>query len=410
MSTRYNENWLTSYLKMTSATEPASRFHLWTAITIIAAMLGRKCEIEFGPTILHPNLYTVFVGPPGIRKSEAIKYGEELLQPLRDQGIKGLATAPDIVTRQEFYQQIVDAEFTDYFPSGEPFVHSSLFVIAPELVIFLNEKDIVQRLGDLCAFYDGKAKFHYKPKQAAAAYAIKPSVWILGATTPNWIQISMPQLAVGGGMTSRTIFVVATSKGKHISYTDMPKFDEELRNSLICDLAEIKKLIGKFTFDPQAVNYYREWYHKAYPNHGIKDQRLLSYVERLPSMMVKVAMVISAAQRDDMIVTQKDLRLSIKFFSDLHQLMPLAFGGQGLSNIGAQTNIVKEMIRDRTIISEAELLATLDMHISKFDLVRIMETLLTSRYCRCDVLQGEKCYIYAQKPITDGAEADETTS
>lgn len=402
---RHCENWIESYLSLVKETEPAKRFHLWTAVTIVAAMLGRKCEIDFGPETVHPNLYTVLTGPPGIRKSVAIKYGESILTKVIE--TQGIAPAPDIVTRQEFFRQLEVAEKTDYGPDGQPFIHSSLLVIAPELVVFLQEKDINQRLADLCALYDGKAHLLYKTKTQGQTYAVQPSVWILGATTPNWIQISMPQLAVGGGMTSRTIFVVSMSKGKHIPYTRMPPFDEELKSKLIYDLAEIKRMIGKFFFDKQAVDYYENWYVNAFPCHGIKDQRLLSYIERLPSMVVKVAMVSSAAQRDTGIVTAADLSYAVKCFGELHRTMPLAFGGQGMSHLGAQTNMVKELLRNRIVISEAEILDTLHMHVTKYDLERIKETLTGAKFCRIDVNKGEKAWFLSENEIRLGKEIKE---
>ena len=395
--TRFCSNWLMSYMKMVEETEPSKRFHLWTAITIIAAMLGRKCEIEFGPEIVHPNLYTILTGPPGSRKSVAIKYGTMILDKVMETH-PGVANVPDVITRQAFFQQLQGAETTDFL-NGKPFTHSSLFVVASELVTFFQGKDIDQRLADLCALYDGKNVFEYKTKTSGQVYAIKPSVWILGATTPNWIQISMPQLAVGGGMTSRTIFVVAVKKGRHISYTKMPSFDNELKNNLIYDLTEIRKMIGEFSMEDKAKQTYDEWYEKIYPNHNITDPRLLTYVERLPSMVIKVAMVNSAAKSDSKVISELDLRQAIGFFDDIHRSMPLAFGGHGMSKLSAQTNLVKELLRNRIIISEAEILATLDMHVSGQDLQQIKETLTTSRFCSIDRKDGDKIWMLSEKEI-----------
>lgn len=392
-------------MKLVKETEPSKRFHLWTAITIIAAMLGRKCEIEFGPEIVHPNLYTILTGPPGSRKSVAIKYGTIILDKAMESQ-PGVTNVPDVITRQAFFQQLQAAERTDYW-DGAPFVHSSLFVVASELVTFFQGKDIDQRLADLCALYDGKSTFEYKTKTSGAVYAINPSVWILGATTPNWIQVSMPQLAVGGGMTSRTIFVVSTKKGRHISYTKMPAFDKELTNHLVFDLTEIRKLIGRFHFDTTAKVAYDDWYENIYPNHNIKDPRLLTYAERLPSMIIKVAMVNSAAKGDSMVITELDLRQTIQFFNDIHITMPLAFGGHGMSRLSAQTNLVKELLRNRILISEAEILATLDMHISKYDLDQVKDTLLTSRFCRIELKNDQKYWFLSEAQIKQGVEVND---
>lgn len=385
-------------------TEPSHRFHLWTAVTIVAAMLGRKCEIEFGPETVHPNLYTVLTGPPGSRKSVAIKYGSAILSKAMASK-PGLASLSSVITRQAFFQQLAAAEQTDPDPANNSvFTHCSLFVIASELVTFFQGKDVNERMADLCDLYDGKNIFDYKTKTSGNIYAVRPSVWILGATTPNWIQVSMPQLAVGGGMTSRTIFVVSMNKGQHIPYTRMKPFDADLTNGLILDLNEIRKMIGKFRFDDEATKFYEFWYDGPYKEHGVKDPRLLTYIERLPSMIVKVAMVKSAARSDSMTITKEDLQGSICLFSDLHKTMPLAFGGHGMSKLSAQTNMVKELLRNRIYISEAEIMSTLDMHISKLDLVQIKDTLVSSRFCHIDLKDGERYWFLSDEQLKQGGE------
>jgi len=139
------------------------------------------------------------------------------------------------------------------------FVHSSLFVVAPELVVVIKENDH-ERLGYLCQLYDGLPKFEYKTKTSQNQYIVNPGLWLLSATTPNWIEIAMKQLGVGGGMTSRTIFVYAGQKGAHIPITRMKPFDPQLRAKLVTDLAEIRSLKGNFIVTKDADNLYAKWY------------------------------------------------------------------------------------------------------------------------------------------------------
>lgn len=392
---RQTDNWIMSYLRLVNDTEPPIRYHTWTAITMLASLLGRKCEMEFGPEIIHPNLYTILTGPPGVRKGSAIKYGVSLLKEL---GGSVMFTA-NVVTRQQFYGEIEACQAIDYLPSGEPFIHSSLFVVSDELVMFLEEKD-TRRLADLCDLYDGKPVFEYKTKKSGHNYAVNPSLWILAGTTPNWIQVCMPQLAAGGGMTSRTIFVVAEKKGKHIPLTKMRSFDPVLTAKLVSDMAEIKAMCGRFTVHSAAATYYEEWYEKVYPylTGQVKDERLKSYVERLPLMVTKVAMVIAASKRDDMIVYDRDVAQAVQLFNDIQIDMHRAFGGFGTSVISAQTYMVKDMIRERGAVARSEILSRLDMHISNWDLSRIMETLLMSKYCKPATIDNETFYVYKEVP------------
>jgi hypothetical protein len=385
---RLLDNWLQSYLKLTAETEPPSQFHLWSAITVIGAMLGRKCEVKLGPEVFFPSFYTVLIGPPGVRKGTAIKYAADLLGEVQNTTI-----APDAVTKEQLiaeFELVKDSVQID----GNMFMHSSLFVVAPELVVFIKENDH-ERLGYLCQLADGLKKFEYKTKTSGNEYIVNPGLWILGATTPNWIEIAMKQLGVGGGMTSRTIYVYASKKGKHIPVTRMKPFDPVLRSKLITDLGEIKRMAGRFTVTEEADNVYSKWYVGRYIETGIDDSRFASYWERLPSMIIKTSMVVSAAKRDDMVITATDVVHAIRMFEAIHPQMPQAFGGLGHNTLGSQTEMVRSLLREKGQLYKHQILHTLRMHISDWDFTRIRNGLIAERFCErkfCQV-QGDELLI-----------------
>lgn len=378
---------------MVEETEPCQFFHLWTAITIIGAMLGRKCEVKLGPEIFFPNLYTILIGPPGVRKGTAIKYGTDLLNE-----VEKVRRAPDAVTKEQLIGEFQDVQASVNI-NGNMLVHSSLLVIAPELVVFIKENDH-ERLGYLCQLYDGLDRFEYKTKTSTNYYAVNPCLWILGATTPNWIEIAMKQLGVGGGMTSRTVFVFSDKKGKHIAATDMPPFDPVLRSKLITDLAAIQQLTGRFEFTKEAEEIYKKWYHGEYLETGIDDGRFASYWERLPSMVIKVSMIVSASRRDDMIIKPSDTIQSIRMFREIHPQMPQAFGALGKNILGSQTEMVRNILRKRGKAYRHEILRTLRMHISDRDYFNIKNTLIAERFCirATDQEVGDELLIWAEKP------------
>jgi hypothetical protein len=380
---RLLDNWLLSYLELVAGTEPPSRYHLWVAITIIGAMLGRKCEVKLGPETFFPNLYTILVGPPGVRKGTAIKYGQSILKEIQ----KG-TNAPDVVTKEQLiaeFELVQDSINVD----GEMIVHSSMFVIAPELVNFIKENDY-ERLGYLCDLYDGRDEFIYKTKTSGNAHVVNPGLWILGATTPDWIELAMKQLGIGGGMTSRIICVYASTKGNHIPVTRMKPFDPVLRSKLITDLAEIRRMAGKFTVSKEADDTYSDWYLHRYLETSIDDDRFGSYWERLPSMIIKTSMIVSASRREDRVITPVDVIQSIRMFEAIHPEMPQAFGGLGKNVLGSQTEMVRNILRDKGQAYKHEILHTLRMHISIFDYDRIRNTLLAERFCRRETCQEQK--------------------
>ena len=68
---------------------------------------------------------------------------------------------------------------------------------------------------------------------------------LLGATTPHAINAYLPLEAIGGGVTSRIVFVYADGKKKIVI---MPSYDEDLKKALLQDLKEIHALVGSFGY------------------------------------------------------------------------------------------------------------------------------------------------------------------
>lgn len=385
-------NWISSYLQLVNDTEPPGRFHLWTAITIIGAMMGRKCTLQLGPELFFPNLYTVLVGPPGVRKGTAIKYGTGLMSQ-----VKGATMAPDAVTKEQLCKEMEQAQAQENI-DGEILSHSSLFVVAPELVVFIKENDH-ERLGYLCQLYDGLDRFEYKTKTSINAYVVNPGLWILGATTPNWIEIAMKQLGTGGGMTSRIVFVYAANKGKHIPATQMKPFDTVLRSKLIADLNEIKQMSGKFSITQEADTFFAKWYMGVYKDTKLEDSRLASYWQRLPSMVIKVAMIVSASKRTDKTVTEQDIRSAIRMFELITPDMAQAFGGLGQNTLGTQTEMIRNILRDRGTASKSHIMRTLRHALNEWDYQRCKNSLIAEKFCRRDFSQadGEELLICLEK-------------
>jgi hypothetical protein len=233
----------------------------------------------------------------------------------------------------------------------------------------------------LCQLYDCLDKFEYKTKTSTNQYITNPGLWILGATTPNWIEIAMKQLGVGGGMTSRTIYVFSAKKGKHIPVTRMVPFDPVLRAKLITDLASIRQMAGRFKVTAEADAVYSEWYEGRYKETSISDARFASYWERLPSMVIKTSMIISASKRDDMVIDAPDIIHAVRMFEAIHPDMPQAFGALGYNKFGPQTEMVRALLRERKSITRSQILQTLRHNLSEWDYQMCRNSLLAERFC-----------------------------
>jgi len=393
-SGRFLKNWIKSYIISRAKTEPSGRFHLWTAIMIISVCLGRKCTIQLGPELIFPNFYLIFVGPPASKKSTSIKYGAELLKE-----VTTIKFAPEAITRQQFFEELEAGSKTIQFSDGSILGYSSILVVAPELSVFMGDKKDLQRIADLCDMYDGRDQFIYKTKHSGCNFIANPSVWLWGATTPAWIEDSMPYLAVGGGLASRVVFVYAPGKAKAISLTDLEPFEPKLESQLIHDLTLIQEMKGSFQITPKGRETFKKWYIEVHPKIMPTDRRLLYFAERMPVMAIKLSMVISASQRDDMVITDQDILWSIRTLNELLPEMPMAFGGMGRNILGKQAQMVREMIKENKEIPKFLIMKTLRNEINEYDYQRIKLSLLGEKFIRLDYREHEEWLI-----LTEGEE------
>lgn len=197
-------------------------------------------------------------------------------------------------------------------------------------------------------------------------------------------------------MTSRTIFVYADKRSKKVSLTKMVPFDKTIVAQLTNDLLEIKKMSGYFTVTPDADTAYTDWYDGPYDHFPIKDDRFETYWGRLPGMIIKVAMVLSAAKRDDMTITADDIIHSIRLFDHIHPQMPKAFGAMGHNSLGKQTEMVRNLLEREGTLAKSQVLQHLKNHLNEWDYVRVKNSLVAERFCtrNFDTVKGEEVLSY----------------
>ena len=208
------KNWGEAYREFTFDTESAPIFHKWTGMFAVASVLARKVWLEMGRLKIYPNLYVVLTAEPGIaRKTQAINYMTPLLNE-----IAGVKMSADAITKEALTTDIAEAKDSVQMPDGTIAEHSSLTIISKEFESFLGQKkENTKMLVFLTDIFDAPDKWEYKTKGSGEDNAVAACVNLLGATTPGSIASSLPVQAIGGGLTSRIMFVWAKGKQKRIT-------------------------------------------------------------------------------------------------------------------------------------------------------------------------------------------------
>ena len=334
---RQLDDWIEAFVKYTDNTEPPESYRRWVAISTMASALQRKCKLDWGSETFFPNMYIVLVGPPAARKGTAMRTGKDLLDQI------GIAVSADESSRQKLVKSLQEMGVADQDDLGRITFHSSMTLYSSELTVFLGY-GAKELLAMLCKWYDCEPRYVYDTLQRGKEEV--PNVWcnLMGATTPGQLQASLPEDAVGSGFTSRVVFVYEHNKGKLVR---KPTLEDQLLEPLLHDLGRVRNLSGDFTVLPDAEDIYYDWYEHSEDEAIFTDYRMEYYVQRRPTHLFKLSMIISAARGDDKIITPIDLKEAIKVLEGAEKNMSQVFAGVGANPLaGIQfriLNIVREL-------------------------------------------------------------------
>lgn len=339
-------DWVSAYVQYASVTEAPKRMHLWAGVSAIAGALRRRVWIDLKRYMWTPSFYIVFVAPPGIvSKSTTADIAMDLLRQ-----VPGIRFGPNSIT----WQALVGAfeEASEMFQLGEEFYPMApLTLVASELgsLINLQDRDMVNLLIEL---WDGKKHYDKITKTSGNNSIEAPWINMLGCTTPHWIADNMPPAIIGGGLSSRCVFIYADKKERRIAYVDeaVDKNDAALRTALIMDLERISTLAGPMVITPDARTYGKSWYDRLcdkLESSAEDGQSLIAYTVRKQTHLHKLGMVLSASRGDSLRIEVGDLQLANEMLEGIEADMPKVFSRIGRSDASLQAETLVEVIRKR---------------------------------------------------------------
>lgn len=363
MSRNFSD-WIPAYLEYASVTEAPRRMHFWSAVGTVAGCLRRRVWIDMKRFNWFPSFYIIFVAPPGvIAKSTTIDISTDLLRQ-----VPGIKFGPNAITWQALVTAFAAAsEAFEFEEAWHPM--SPLTLVAAELGSLLNlqDKDMINLLIEL---WDGKKSYEKITKMSGNDIIEAPWINMQAGTTPHWIADNMPQAMIGGGLSSRCIFVYGDTKDKYVAYVDeqVQDGDMERRMKLIEDLEQIAMLVGRFTISKGARDWGRDWYERFWKAAASRmdDQMLEGYAARKQTHMHKVAMVLSASRGDSLTITAEDLQLANTMLEDLEQDMHRVFSRMGRTEQSLQAERFIDFINRKGSVSYAEAYKMIHVHFPDF--------------------------------------------
>jgi len=371
------KSWIDKFIDYTENSEPPLLYRKWVAVSTIAAALERKTFLEWGTFNLYPNMYIILVGPPAARKGTAMSPGTKMLRKL------GVKLAAEAITREALISTLKGSYKTDSIlgEHAKLIPHSSLTIVSPELTVFLGYNNVIL-MADLSDWYDSAERWTYRTKNSGVDEINGIFVNLLGATTPELLQTTLPRDAIGGGLTSRMIFVYEEKKGKLCPTPFLNAEQVELGEILYEDLERIYQMKGNFVIAEAFIRRWITWYTDQEEHPPFTDQRFQGYLGRRQVHILKLSMILSAAESSKMIIELKHLEDAILLLEKTEIKMPGVFGGIGSNALAPVMERILVTVRTRKKIELDEIVKMFYYDADLKEIDSILATLSAAKYIK----------------------------
>lgn len=334
-------DWLKTFQEVYSHTEAPEKFVFWSGVAAVSTALERKVVFDMKKFQLYANHYIILTGPPALKKTTAVNFALNLLQ-----RIETINVGPSSIT----WQYLVDVltrlngvtpeELITY---GKPHKDSAPMLLpASELGNLIDFQDRAS-IDFFNTAWDSPNRVDKGTRVMGDQEVYGPCIGIIAGTTPQWIKDNVRETQRGGGFISRCIMPFANQLRQLIAYPDELHDNHavDLEAKLEHDLRAIHELQGTYQLSPEARHLGRRWYEQIYKldlkTFGDDSD---NWAQRQYSHVHKLAMVLAASRRDELIITDNDLIDAIERIKEIHKDFDKVFA---LMSERKETKAVKDL-------------------------------------------------------------------
>lgn len=315
---RLLDNWVDGFMDYTSVITSPRIFLTWAAYSAIAGALERRTWIAIAGQKLYPNTMVLLLSPPGVGKSNAIKEVHALWSKTG-----GFNVAPNGMTKAAFIDQLLD-KIRSFSYDGREYMTHPLLIAVTEFGTLLPKYD-TEFLNVINNIYDcEEIPFADRTRKGGLITVDRAHLSLIAGTQPSYLGEILPESAYGMGFMARMIMVYAGEKPKKKLFGKSAEKDEKLAISLRKDMKSISKLVGPFEVEEAAQDFIEDWdenIERDAPTHP----KLHNYIPRRVMHSCKLAMSVSAARTDEMVITLDDFLKAKDLLLEAEALMPEIF-------------------------------------------------------------------------------------
>lgn len=360
-------NWIEAFDEAATPLPSPSVFRKWAAIAAVAGALERKVWVYTYGSNLYPTLFIVVVGRPAGGKTVLSKRVFRLWKALPEHYI-----ASSNVTKASLADELENAKRSVYSGADKALAagngtFNSIQVASNELgnMIPGYSSEMMNFLTDI---FDGEPYGETRRGRKDDIYVEKPQINMFACTTPSYMSELMPEGAWDQGFASRLIMIYSGEITTRSLFSEAPD-NAQLWKNLEDDLKHIGQLHGKMKFTEDAAREMDDWHMKGGPPKP-EHPRLIHYCGRRSQHVLKLSMIASVVESDNLIIERKHVRRAQKWLFEAEATMPKLF--KAMTNTGT-TQIVEETwyfvtsehARTKKPVPEADIIRFMSAHVDE---------------------------------------------
>lgn len=383
-------NYLKTYCHILKETEVPPRFAIWCGIASLLAALERRVWINQGIYTIYPNFYIVLVAASGQKKSTAVNLAAKLL--------RKISNGPNVISQKITPEALITAiqcapeEGTKVLVTPK----AGGIVIADELATFLDRGALDRGLGPmLTALYDC-TPFEYNTKARGIERIEDGYLSILGGSTIELLRSSLPKDAIGGGFTSRTMFVYEELTPAPIPWIDFNQELVDMEQTLVNYLQRVRELEGPILLTSQAKQLYIDDYHARHKNSSLRhDPFLRNYENRRHAHLFKVAIALMICEEPRQQLELDHIRGAMEILEDAETYLPRVMELLTATDTGHMSAMVLGFIRNSEghEATRQDVMRQFSNRMNAQELTKVLETLIQAHQIEADIsVRGKMVY------------------
>lgn len=374
-------NFLNDYLFYNEGNEADRQYHLWSALTLLSVVIGRRVYFResgnntYKQLIFRPNIQVCLVGVQGNGKS----FAKDGMRNILTSEFPHIPLSPSVDTIPALTKRCGQPEARRTFTTttGEIIEYTPITLVINELKNYIS-RDPTGTVDFIVDCSDREDKYDVKTKNKGEDDIIAPYLTMLGCATTEYIVDQLRDKVLSGGLSRRVIFVNVIKERVPKKKNEIPPGGQEALARAIAHLHSLEGISGEFKWASEADwDYAATWkVTQVLP----RDPLMAGFARTMFTQALKISMLLALGEYEvKLLLTKQHFGKALLFLQEILPNMERLFLGAGRNVLSVPMQHIVDMIEQNGgMMPEKDVRRIAGKDLQPFELASVLEHLRTT--------------------------------